>query len=242
MSGDQDEPSFNEVPREKTEGEFDDFGKAEGNEEEKSHPISGDRRLFNRGRTPYQIWLVSYSDFMTILTIFFLAMYGYTYLDAASLLFQKKEIITYSAFSDLVQKLQGEVGDQLKVQDEVDKVTIELGEKILFASGSEKLTSHANRTLLDLAESLKLVNGDVIVQGHTDNVPIVGGQFRSNWELSAARAFSVIEALTEKGVPAERLAAWGFGENRPRAPNNSAQHRAQNRRIEIVVLKTEKAS
>lgn len=183
------------------------------------------------------IWLISYSDFMTILTIFFLAMYGYTYLDAASMLVPKTGNMTYSEFSEMVEKLKTETGAELKVQDDVDKVTIEMSEKILFASGSAQLNSEAGATLNSLAESLNKVEGDVIVQGHSDNVPVRGGRFDSNWQLSAARAFSVIEKLTEKGVPEKRLAAWGFGENRPLVGNETAENRAQNRRIEIVVLK-----
>ncbi len=184
------------------------------------------------------IWLISYSDFMTILTIFFLAMYGYTYLDAASLLVPKTGNMTYNEFSEIVQKLKTDTGAELKVQDDVDKITIELSEKILFASGRAQLNSGADDTLKTLAESLNKVEGDVIVQGHSDNVPVRGGRFDSNWHLSAARAFSVIEKLTKYGVPEKRLAAWGFGENRPLVGNETVESRAQNRRIEIVVLKT----
>ena len=196
------------------------------------------RRVPEDRRTPFQIWLVSYSDFMTILTIFFLAMYGYAYLDAAALVSSTKSDMTYSAFSDLVRKLQDESKGQIKVEDQVDKVVIALGEGILFPSGSSQLSLSADRTLKDLAGSLNRIKGDIMVQGHTDNVPMTGGRFRSNWELSVARAFSVIEKLTEKGIPAKRLAAWGFGENRPLVENDTTEHRAQNRRIEIVVLKT----
>lgn len=193
------------------------------------------------GRNPMNVWLVSYSDFMTILTIFFLAMYGYTYLDAASLLIPKRGDISYSMFAEMVEKLKADAGAELKVQEDVDKVTIELSEKILFPSGSAQLNAGAEKTIQGLASSLNKVEGDVIVQGHTDNVPIRGGRFESNWELSAARAFSVIEKLTALGVPEKRLSAWGFGENRPLVKNDTADERAQNRRIEIVVFKTKKS-
>jgi chemotaxis protein MotB len=137
----------------------------------------------------------------------------------------------------MLQKLKDETGSDLKVEEDVNKVTIEMNEKILFASGSAKLNMQSENTLRKLAESLNKVEGDVIVQGHTDNIPIRTGRFDSNWELSTARAFSVIEKLTEVGVPAKRLAAWGFGENRPLVSNETAEGQAQNRRIEVVVLK-----
>lgn len=182
-------------------------------------------------------WLVSYSDFMTILAIFFLAMYGYAYLDAASLLFPKMSDVPYSAFTEMIQKLTDETGSELKVQEDVDKITIEMNEKILFKSGMSEVTPAADRTLKSLALSLNKIEGDVIVQGHTDNVPIHSKRFKSNWELSAARAFSVIQKLTDLGVSPKRLSAWGFGESRPVADNSTAEGRSENRRIEIVVLK-----
>lgn len=191
-------------------------------------------------KSALNVWLISYSDFMTILTIFFLALYGYTYLDAASLLFPKTGNVTYSAFTEMVEKLKTETGAELKVEEDTDKVTIELNEKILFASGRADVHANADATLGQLAKSLNQVEGDVIVQGHTDNVPIRGAKFDSNWELSAARAFSIIEKLTEKGVSEKRLSAWGFGEYRPVLGNDTVQGRAQNRRIEIVVMKKKK--
>lgn len=199
-----------------------------------------ERKEVERDQNSLNVWLVSYSDFMTILTIFFLAMYGYTYLDAASLLVPKPGNGSSAAFTEMVEKLKSEMGTELKVQDDVDKLTIELSEKILFASGRAELTSGADATLISLAESLNKVEGDVIVQGHSDNVPVRSGRFDSNWELSAARAFSVIAKLTEMGVPEKRLSAWGFGEHRPVVSNDTAGDRSQNRRIEIVVLKTKK--
>ncbi len=195
------------------------------------------RRQQPERRAPRQLWLISYSDFMTILMIFFLAMYGYTYLAKAALLKNEKKISNYSQFTTQIQELQKSLGSQLRVQNDVDKIVIQLSDKILFASGSASVEPAAGPTLEELANSIKLVDGDVIVQGHTDNVPIRGGRYRSNWELSTARAFSVIKRLTEAGVPAQRLAAWGLGENRPITDNLTPEHRAENRRIEVVILK-----
>ncbi|MCB4757128.1 MAG: flagellar motor protein MotB [Elusimicrobia bacterium] len=188
-------------------------------------------------RAPLQLWLVSYSDFMTILLIFFLAMYAYTHMAKVSLLKSSSQKISYQAFADIVRRLKTNLGSNLEVISGVDKVVLQLRDKILFESGHAELTPNAMRTLEELANSIKLVEGDVIVQGHTDNIPVTGGPYRSNWELSAARAFSVIAALTQAGVVPERLSAWGFGEYRPLVANDKEDNRLQNRRIEIVILK-----
>jgi chemotaxis protein MotB len=77
----------------------------------------------------------------------------------------------------------------------------------------------------------------VLVGGHTDTVPIVGGRLRTNWELSAARAFSVIEFFAGQGLAPERFLARGYGEYRPVAPNDTEQGRRRNRRIEIRLVR-----
>jgi chemotaxis protein MotB len=182
------------------------------------------------------IWLISYSDFMTILMIFFLAMYGYTYLAKEKLMRQQAKF-SQSDFSNQLDDMKTKLGSQLKIQEDVDKVVMQLDDQILFASGRAELSSGAGSTLDELAKSVMLIEGDVIVQGHTDNVPIFTGRYKSNWELSAARSFSVISALTGRGVPVRRLAAWGFGENRPVVDNASPANRAQNRRIDVIILK-----
>ncbi|MFN0117864.1 MAG: flagellar motor protein MotB [Elusimicrobiota bacterium] len=183
------------------------------------------------------LWLVSYSDFMTILMIFFLVLYGYSYLVKSNLDKLKKENISYSQFSEDIEKMKSNFGNELQIKNESEKVVVQLNEKILFGSGKAILDPEAFSALEQLSNLIKLVEGDVVVQGHTDNIPVVGGRFGSNWELSAARSFSVVEALTKSGIPHERLSAWGMGENYPIVPNDSAINRATNRRIEIIILK-----
>lgn len=191
---------------------------------------AGERRDFNH------LWLVSYSDFMTILMIFFLGLYGYTILAKAALA-KKAPKMNYTEFAEAISKIKGPSGEDVEVQQDIGKVILNLPEKILFSSGHAELNANSKRTLEDVAKSLKLVDGEIVVEGHTDNVPVRGGSYESNWELSAARSFSVIEQLARAGVPQDRLAAWGFGEQRPVVPNTDAASRAKNRRIEIVVLK-----
>lgn len=210
-----------------------------------SSETGGEEQLEGRRRAgmeePKALWLISYADFMTVLMIFFLAMYGYTHLGKESVM-KAQKLSGYQEFMVVVQKMQEKLGDQLKVEESVDKVTLKVGEKVLFPSGSARLSAPAVATLAELANSIKLLEGDVIIEGHTDNIPVVGGPFKSNWELSAARAFSVINALSDNGVDARRLAAWGFGENRPVAANDTADNRAKNRRIEVIVMRKKMAA
>lgn len=184
-------------------------------------------------RSARQLWLISYSDFMTILMIFFLVMYGYMLLVKAQSAPRRRP---GDPFSISITQLKNDLGRQVEVRTNGKRTTIALTDSVFFPSGSAALAKEAGTTLDQLAKSIKLVRGQVIVEGHTDNVPIRTARFRSNWELSAARAFSVIRALTERGVPPERLAAWGFGEYRPVAPNDREADREKNRRIEIVIL------
>jgi chemotaxis protein MotB len=138
-----------------------------------------------------------------------------------------------------MDRFEGRVGSaNVEVTSDVNKIIVQLKDSVLFDSGSAQLTPAAKSTLAELADSLKLIKSDVIVEGHTDNVPIMGGRYKSNWELSAARAFSVIAELTADGVESKRLAAWGFGENRPIASNLNEEGRRQNRRIEVIIFKS----
>jgi chemotaxis protein MotB len=115
--------------------------------------------------------------------------------------------------------------------------------EVLFNVGAADLAPEGQAQIARVATILSEVSGDIPpgidwilrVDGHTDNVPLSGtGEFRDNWELSQARALSVVRFLQDDlGFPPDRLAATGFGEHRPVAEGNSPESRAQNRRIEL---------
>lgn len=115
--------------------------------------------------------------------------------------------------------------------------------EVLFASGSADLAVEGQRQLAQLAKTLLDISRDIPdevdwimrVDGHTDDVPINTATFRSNWELSTARALSVVRFLTTQGVPPARLAAAGFGEYQPIETSKTASARAKNRRIELKI-------
>ncbi len=113
-------------------------------------------------------------------------------------------------------------------------VTVRLAEKVLFPSGSAKLHQQGLATLKNVADVLKGVQGKVFrVAGFTDDVPVHTAVFPSNWELSSARALAVVHFFEKAGIPGSQLAATGFGKFQPTVPNDTPEHRAQNRRIEI---------
>lgn len=122
------------------------------------------------------------------------------------------------------------VGDRFVFQSEV-----------LFASGSAELGGEGKKQLGRLAVTLKSISSKIPaginwvlrIDGHTDNIPIATTRFPSNWELSSARAISVVKYLTQQGIPPNRLAAAGFGEFHPLEPNTDNPARLRNRRIEM---------
>ncbi len=114
-------------------------------------------------------------------------------------------------------------------------IEVEMKSKMLFESGSARLSRAAVQVLRNVAEILKPLPNQIRVEGHTDNVPIQTVAFPSNWELSAARAASVVHLFTRQGVDSTRLAAIGYGEFRPVGDNGTEEGRQENRRVALIV-------
>lgn len=113
---------------------------------------------------------------------------------------------------------------------------IEIAADILFASGSSRVESAAGHVLDRLAGTLRGFPHPLRIEGHTDNVPIATREFPSNWELSSARAASVVHRFMANGVDPRRMAVLGLAEFRPVAANESVEGRNRNRRVTVVVL------
>jgi chemotaxis protein MotB len=118
-------------------------------------------------------------------------------------------------------------------------IEVEMKTDILFPSGSARLAAGAANIIEQLGGVLAPFPNPIRVEGHTDNKPIKTAVFYSNWELSAARAGSVVRVLASHGVGPERLAVIGYGEQRPLQANDTADGRNANRRVVIVILSTE---
>ena len=127
---------------------------------------------------------------------------------------------------------------EISVGTDREGVVIRLSGSYLFDSGRAELKPNAFALLDAIATQLKLEQNDIRVDGHTDSTPLVGSAlYPTNWELSTARALAVTRYLTETdGILATRLQAAGYGEFRPIVPNDTREHRALNRRVEIHLL------
>lgn len=144
---------------------------------------------------------------------------------------------------DIQQAVQSLIDqDLVKVRQGKGWLEIELKASILYPSGSAALSEVALPVLRRLADVLGRHPNPVQVEGHTDNLPIRSLVYPSNWELSAARAASVVQFFVQFGMDPKRMAAIGYGEHRPVADNASPEGRGDNRRVALVVLATEEAT
>jgi chemotaxis protein MotB len=120
-------------------------------------------------------------------------------------------------------------------------VEIAIRSDLLFASGAARLADEAQASMRTLGDALKAFPNSIRVEGHTDNIPVSGGAFASNWELSAARAASVVHMLVDGGVDPRRLSVVAFGEYRPVLPNTTPDGRNANRRVVLTIEGSEPA-
>ena len=142
-------------------------------------------------------------------------------------------------FRSLLQKFKNMIDSgKLQVAVRNGKMTVKLPEGILFPSGKADLKPEGKAVIEQVTDILKAVPGRAFqVAGHTDNIPIGrGGRYKSNWELSTARALAVVKVMIERGMEAKRVSAAGYAETDPVETNDTADGRAKNRRTEIVLL------
>ena len=137
--------------------------------------------------------------------------------------------------------LRWEIMDgNVEVETQAQKIIIRIREKASFPSGRANLREDFRPILGRIGEILAEAGGKVVVAGHTDNVPIATQRYRSNWELSASRAVSVVDALIDMSeLGAGRLAIEGHAETQPLVSNDTAENRAKNRRVEIILIQGE---
>jgi chemotaxis protein MotB len=145
-----------------------------------------------------------------------------------------------STYDGLVSDLESEVSaGQIEIQRLREGLRLNVSDEVLFASGSAELDARGQEVLIKVAAQLVPLQDAIHVRGHTDDRKIGGAlaqRFPTNWELAAARAARVVRLLETKGVSPKRLSAISLGPNDPVAPNDSAENRARNRRIEILLI------
>jgi chemotaxis protein MotB len=186
------------------------------------------------------LWVISYSDFMTILMIFFLMLFAHR-VWAKKVSWEERRIQQLRSAQEAQMGMIQRLSKLATIDVQAERIDIQLPDALLFGSGHANLQESASVLLAKIVPELDRFNGDIVVEGHTDDLPLgPRSPFKSNWELSVARAFSVITFLTEHGTNPAKISARGYGPYRPRVPNISAENREMNRRIEIVLLNQKK--
>ncbi|MCS6916292.1 MAG: OmpA family protein [Chitinophagales bacterium] len=158
-------------------------------------------------------------------------------LQELNVLLRQKDSISQALLGTIQRALKGYEKSDLSVEYRNGKVYVSLSEKLLFQSGRTDVDAKGRAALQQLAEVLKK-NPDIsiTVEGHTDNVPLLGtGFMKDNWDLSVLRATSIIRILTEYGLEPRRIIASGRSEYFPVASNATAEGKARNRRTEIIL-------
>ena len=146
-----------------------------------------------------------------------------------------------SEMSTIAKKLEEKLApliDQGKVHITLSSwgISVEINASILFSNAEAKLNSSSITSLKSIAEILKNQSQLIHVEGHTDNNTINTKQFPSNWELSSARAASVVRLFINEGISSNRLASIGYAENRPIALNDTIEGRMRNRRVQLLIM------
>ena len=158
-------------------------------------------------------------------------------LDEMRKIIARQDSLTNNLNNILRNALLGFNSDELSVEIKNGKVYVSLSDKLLFKSGSSAVEDKGKEALKLLAGVLdKNIDIDILVEGHTDNVPIKTPVYKDNWDLSVARATSIVRILTtDYKITPTRLTASGKGEYFPKADNDTAEGKAKNRRTEIIL-------
>lgn len=220
------------------------------------------RRNALENKINHERWLVSYSDFVTLLFAFFVVMYSVSQVNEAK--YKQLSDTLETAFSgqmtEVEQSAAPSTGDpeplanldslqeilmetlgtniasgEVALSGSENWLEIEMNANLIFASAEAELNETAVKTFQKISDVLAPYQNAVEVSGHTDNVPIRNSHYQSNWALSSARAVSVVNLLAYSGIRPERLSAVGYGEYKPVAENTTEAGRSLNRRVVIRI-------
>lgn len=206
-------------------------------------------------------YLITYSDLITLLLGFFIILYAISKIDAAKYKNVAEALGNYFGKETTVkapvpevksvlgpkETLSGQLNRLIKENnysnmiqlDENEKgITIHILDEVLFAPGQADLNANSKTVLNRLAAVIKSLPNDILIEGHTDNVPINTVRYPSNWHLSVDRALTTAYYLIkEDGIEPGKVSIVGYSEYHPIAPNDLPQNRARNRRVDLVILK-----
>ena len=178
-----------------------------------------------------ELWLISYADMLTLLLGFFIVMVAALPMRHAT--FERIAASISGSKSAPLQQLR----ERVIARDDAEGLGIEFKDALLFDSGSADIRLEGRRAIAEVAQLVQTLPGrPVLVEGHTDEVPIRTARFRSNWELSSQRAINVLAALEASGIPGARLSARAFADTKPRETQGTIEERRlANRRVVIRV-------
>ncbi|MEP6850033.1 MAG: OmpA family protein [Acidobacteriota bacterium] len=196
-------------------------------------------------------WLISYADLVTLMLALFIVMYAASDKERARIIAESFTHDTSGGSGILPgmdsktdsrdafeKKLRADaiLMQKAKVRQGKDGLIVSLSEAGFFAPGEAAISLDAEIVIGSLADLLKSSGQQIRIEGHTDSTPISNVRYPSNWELSTARASTVLSRLVDLGISPERLSAAGYGGFQPVADNSTIEGRAQNRRVDVVVL------
>ena len=203
--------------------------------------------FYNNSKVYINRWVISYADLVTLLLALFLVMYAVNNVEHKNNLQTQTQNTTIGEVKQTkfveMPELQKELLKEFKNDNDVlllkdsRGLIIRLKDDILFGSAEAQLQPNATEALNKIIDILSKIDNPVIIEGHTDSFPIKSAKYSSNWELSTARATSVIDYLVKsKRINPKRLSAVGYGEYAPVAENTSNSGRIKNRRVDIIIL------
>lgn len=222
------------------------------------------KKYFENSKDYINRWVVSYADFTTVLLALFVFLFALSnndnikikdfkesikkefkqekFLNKNTLPKNENEInvINEAEKNDsLFELVKNNLGKDSKIEviENEKGITLRLKDTLLFDSASAEIKNSSLNTVSDIANFLTTIDNPVIIEGHTDSIPIKNSVYATNWELSSARAINLIKYLTENyKLSPKRLSAVGYGEYAPIYDNTTNKGREKNRRVDIIIL------
>ena len=211
-------------------------------------------------------WMDTYADTITLLLTFFILLYSISAVDSEKLkelaealqnsLTGKQSVKDLenlddikvdiekdsNKYEDLAKKLneiieKNSLTEVIKIREEDRGIVLQVDESILFDPGKAEIKEGSIDILNTISKIIEETDNDIVAEGHTDNVPINTAKYKSNWELSTARAMNIVKYFIEnKNISPTRLSVKGYGEYNPIAPNDTPENRTKNRRVDILIV------
>ncbi len=222
------------------------------------------KKYFENSKEYINRWVVSYADFTTVLLALFVFLFALSNNDNIKIKdfkesikkeFKQEKFLSKNTLpkneneinvineaeknDSLFELVKNNLGKDSKIEviENEKGITLRLKDTLLFDSASAEIKNSSLKTVSDIANFLTTIDNPVIIEGHTDSIPIKNSVYATNWELSSARAINLIKYLTENyKLSPKRLSAVGYGEYAPIYDNTTNKGREKNRRVDIIIL------